>query len=539
MTEWLLAADLAALPLSTATEVHSWRPFLAVLASGLAVFLILASARHPTVREGWSILAAVVKFGLVASMIPDVMAGLRPTSHLWTLAPGVELAFRADPLGMVFALVASGLYIVTAVYSIGYLRTDDARNQPRFFAALAASLSATIGVAFATNLLVLLFFYELLTVATYPLVTHIETREARRAGYKYLVYAFSGGAIVFFGTIVVLWAADSVTFAAGGIDALADADRLVARIGFAALVVGFGVKAAVMPLHSWLPSAMIAPTPVSGLLHAVAVVKAGVFGIARTVLDVFGPSLSDALGLSTVLAIVAGATILLASLIALRQDNLKRLLAYSTIAQLSYIVLGVALLSPAAIGGAVLHLPAHAFAKLTLFFCAGALHVELHVDAVSEATGVGSRMPLTMGAFAIGSASMVGIPLFAGFISKWHLLYGGFQTELLVVVALLIVSGALNVAYFWPVVFAAFFERPDTGEQKPIVTAPFGGSDTGPGHDPFDRPDGMFGETTPYMLGPIIATGALVLIFGLVPWATGFFDLAGLVVELSTGVNPS
>ena len=522
------------LPLSAAVEVTSWRPFAAVLVTGIAALLIVGLGRWPNVRDGVTVVVALLKFGLVASLVPAVLAGRRPTTDLGTLVPGVEFAFQADPLGMVFALVASGLYVVTAVYSIGYMRGLSADEQTRFFAGLAASLSATLGVAFATNLLVLIIFYELLTVATYPLVAHDESKSAREAGYKYLVYAFSGGVVALAGTLVVFWTAGTVTFDPGGIAGLAATDPSIARTAFALLVVGFGVKAAVMPLHSWLPSAMVAPTPISGLLHAVAVVKSGVFGIARTVLEVFGPATAEALGLAVLLAVAAGVTILLASLLALRQDNIKRLLAYSTIAQLSYIVLGVALLTPAAITGALLHLPAHAFAKLTLFFCAGALHVELHVDDVSDAVGAGARMPVTMGAFALASASMAGIPLFAGFTSKWHLLQGGFEAGA-IVVALFIVSGVLNVAYFWPVVYAAFFETPETADPKPLIDGPFGGGERGTDGEQFQRVESWTDETSLLMLAPILATLALVVVFGIVPWATGLYDLVGLAVEWSTG----
>ena len=539
--------------------VASYRPFAAIAVSGVAALLILLSARRPTIREGWTIAAALAKFGLVLSMIPDALAGREHVTDLGTLVPGVEFAFRADPLGLLFGVVASGLYVATAIYSVGYLRGLGGSEQTRFFAALAASLSATIGVAFATNLLVLFLFYELLTVATYPLVAHEETHEARRAGYKYLAYALSGGVLVVLGTLLVFWLAGTVTFAPGGIDgiaAVAGADPWFVRVVFGFLVVGFGVKAAIMPLHPWLPSAMVAPTPISGLLHAVAVVKSGVFGIARTVLDVFGPETIGALGVGLPLAVAAAATMLLGSLIALRQDDLKRLLAYSTIAQLSYIVLGLALVSPAAIAGGLLHLPAHAFAKLTLFFCAGALYVELQLKSISELAGVGRRMPLTMTAFAIGAFSMAGIPLFAGFVSKWYLIVGGLSAEQLLVPIVLVLSGLLNVAYFWPIVYAAFFESPERADPKPIVEGPIGGNSPasieegartdggggpsdcggGPKTAGFDRSDWRGGETTWLLLGPILATAGLVVLFGIAVEWLFFADAARSIVESATGV---
>ncbi|GAB7090942.1 cation:proton antiporter [Halorubrum luteum] len=541
--------------------VESYRPFAAVAASGVAAILIVLSARRPTPREGWTILAAVVKFGLVLSMVPDALAGREHLAHFGTLVPGVEFAFRADPLGLLFGVVASGLYVLTAVYSIGYLRGLDDHERTRFFAALAGSLSATMGVAFATNLLVLFLFYELLTVATYPLVAHDETHEARRAGYKYLAYALSGGVLVVFGTVLTFWLAGTVTFDTGGIEelaAVANTDPRFARTVFGVLIVGFGVKAAIMPLHPWLPSAMVAPTPVSGLLHAVAVVKSGVFGIARTVLEVFGPETVAAIGMGAPLAIAAATTMLLGSLLALRQDDLKRLLAYSTIAQLSYIVLGIALLSPASIAGGLLHLPAHAFAKLTLFFCAGALYVELRLKKVSELAGVGRRMPLTMTAFATAAFSMAGIPLFAGFVSKWYLLVGGIEAGWAFVPFLLVASGVVNVAYFWPIVYTAFFESAEHADPKPIVDGPIGGATTtaprpdggiddtqvtrgdhatGSPGDQWERADWWGGETSWLLVGPILATALVVVAFGVaVDWLF-FADATRAIVDAATGVR--
>ncbi len=541
----------------TTTEMASVRPVAAVVVSAIVVFLIAASHSRPNVREGWTLVAAIVKFAIVASMIPDVLAGRVHVTTIGTFVPGVELAFRADPLGMLFAVVASGLYVLTAVYSIGYVRGLAEHGQTRFFAALAGSLSAAIGVAFASNLLVLLVCYELLTVATYPLVAHEESTEARLAGYKYLTYAFSGGIVIFVGVLLVFWLGGTIDFTPGGIPDLATADPWAGRAAFGILVAGFGVKAAIMPLHAWLPSAMVAPTPVSGLLHAVAVVKAGAFAIARTVIDVFGPETIAALGVGLPLVVVAAGTILAASLLALRQDNLKRRLAYSTIAQLSYIVLGVALLSPAALAGGLLHLPAHAFAKLTLFLCAGALYVELDLKQISSMAGVGRRMPLTMTAFGVASLSMAGIPLLAGFVSKWYLLIGGIEAGHLFVVGVLVASGALNVAYFWPIVYTAFFETPADADPKPVIERPIGGrsaaahpdggraranrDDRPPGTDraepSWERRNWRGGETTGLLLVPLLGTALLTIAFGVAPDHLFFLDAVGQIVEAATGVT--
>ncbi|MFW5956065.1 MAG: cation:proton antiporter [Halorhabdus sp.] len=554
------------------TDIVSLRPLAAVLVSAIGALLILSSGRRPNVRELWTILAAMLKFGIVASMVPDALAGDAQVTHLGMIVPGIEFSLRADALGVLFALLASTLWIAASFYSIGYMRGLDEHSQTRYFAAFAGSLSAAVGVAFASNLLVLFVFYELLTVMTYPLVAHDETPVARAAGRKYLAYTFGGGVAVLAGTALVYLVTGTVGFTPGGINGIAS-DPTLARAAFALLATGFGVKAALMPLHSWLPDAMVAPTPVSGLLHAVAVVKSGVFGIARVVLDVFGPDAVADLGVGLPLAAVAAFTLLTASVIALRQDNLKRRLAYSTISQLSYIVLGLGILGPASLIGGLLHIPAHAFMKLTLFFCAGAIHVETHTDDISEMAGIGRRMPATMAAFAIAAIGMAGIPLLAGFVSKWYLLIGSLSAGRAVFAVALLLSGMLNIAYFWPIVYQAFFETADAVGTKPVIENPFGGrlrADGGNHHADGDdavettedespttgdpRPehidhiaDDHYGgppaggwerrtpatETTWFMLGPILAVALGAVLLGIVPSRAVFLDLVEAIV---TGV---
>ena len=457
------------------TDILSFRPLLAVLLPAAGVLGIVASRRAPDVREGVTVVTALATFGVVASLVPATLAGTTHVTRLGTLVPGVELTLRADPLGMIFAMVASLLWLITSFYSIGYMRGLDEHSQTRYFAAFAGSVSAALGVSFASNLVSLYVFYELLTVATYPLVAHDESDTARAAGRKYLTYTFGGGVAVLAGTVLIFWTTGTVAFSPGGIAALASADPVVARAAFALLAGGFGVKAALLPVHSWLPDAMVAPTPVSGLLHAVAVVKSGVFGVARVVLDVFGPETVSELGVGLPLAAVAAVTILVASVIALRQDNLKRRLAYSTISQLSYIVLGLGILSPASLVGGLLHIPAHAFMKLTLFFCAGAIHVETHTDDISDMAGIGRRMPVTMAAFAVASLGMAGLPLVAGFVSKWYLLIGSIDAGTAVFAGVLFLSGLLNIGYFWPIVYQAFFQTADDSDAKPVIEFPLGG----------------------------------------------------------------
>ncbi|WP_146417540.1 cation:proton antiporter [Haloarcula hispanica] len=556
----------------------SLRPILAILVSAVAIPAILSLKGRPNVREGVTLFVAFAKFGIIASMVPGVLSGTEYEFAIGQFATGIELAFSVDPLGLLFGLLASLLWIVTSFYSIGYMRGLDEHAQTRYFASFAASLASAIGVAFASNLLTLFVCYELLTVSTYPLVTHDETDEARAAGRKYLAYTFGGGVAVLGGTVLVFVLAGTTAFTPGGLEGLATADPTLARAAFALLAAGFGVKAALMPMHSWLPDAMVAPTPVSGLLHAVAVVKSGVFGIARVVLDVYGTGTMEQLGVGLPLAAIAAFTLLTASIIALRQDNLKRRLAYSTISQLSYIVLGLGLLHGQALTGGLLHIPAHAFMKLTLFFCAGAIHVETHTDDISDMAGIGKRMPLTMAAFAVAAAGMAGIPLVAGFVSKWYLVIGALSLDGgLIFAAALLVSGVLNIAYFWPIVYQAYFESPESHDEKPLIGGPLGGRDevradggedhesgAADGHsDEGDVPDPQHvdhlgkhheehhggppaggwddrgwrgGESTWFMLGPILTAATLSLLLGTVPHTAIFLQIVDTIVENLPGV---
>ena len=459
-------------------------PLYAVLVSFVGMFGIFAAHRRPNVREAVTVVTAVAKFGLVAAMLPGILAGETYTFSTGPFVAGIEFVLRADPLGMLFASLASLLWIVTSFYSIGYMRGLDEHGQTRFFASFAASLSATMGIAFAGNLVTIFLFYELLSVATYPLVAHDETDEARSAGRKYLAYTmFGGGVLVLAGSVLVFWLVGTVTFTPGGIEGLAEvanSNESIVQVAYLLLAVGFGVKAGLMPLHQWLPVAMVAPTPVSGLLHAVAVVKSGAFGVARVTLDVFGPEVAFQIGMGVAVSALAAFTLLAASFIAIRKDHLKQRLAYSTVSQLSYIVLGLGIFGWYGLLGALLHIPAHAFMKLTLFFCAGAIHVETHTDYISEMAGIGKRMPVVLGAFALAAAGMAGIPLFAGFVSKYYLLIGAVEMGTFAPVGYylagaLLVSGVLNVVYFWPVVYTAFFEAEADHDAKPLVDYRAGG----------------------------------------------------------------
>jgi multicomponent Na+:H+ antiporter subunit D len=432
---------------------------LAVLVPFVGALIIPLFHKAPNLRETATLATSGALFIAVASLLAPVLGGTRPGAQVIQVAPGLALAVKVEPLGMLFALLASSLWIVNSIYSIGYMRANDEPRQTGFYVCFAVALGSTIGIAFAANLFTLFLFYEALTISTYPLVTHKADAEAIRAGRVYLLLLLGTSLALFLPAIVATWVlAGTLDFTPGGI--LADkAGAPIIGALLALYVFGIG-KAAVMPLHFWLPAAMVAPTPVSALLHAVAVVKAGVFAILKVALMIFGIDILGGVGRSAWLTAVAGTTILAASIVALRQDNLKRLLAYSTVSQLSYVVLGVAVLAPVSVVGAALHLAAHALGKITLFFAAGSIHTAAHLTKVSQLDGIGRRMPWTMGAFAVGALAMIGVPPTAGFLGKWFILVGAMETANWVAVAVIILSTLLNAAYFLPIVFRAFFRAP-------------------------------------------------------------------------------
>ena len=422
-----------------------------------AAALIAACDRAPNLREAITLIAAAALFAAVASLLPFVLSGERPGLRLMEIFPGLALAFGVEPFGLLFALIASGLWIPTSLYSIGYMRGNSESRQTRFYVCFALALACTMGVALAGNLLTLFVFYEMLTLVTYPLVTHHGDDEARRGGRAYLGVLLATSTALFLPAIVVTWiVSGTLDFVPGGILAGGlsppGATLLLALFAF-----GVG-KAAIMPFHRWLPAAMVAPTPVSALLHAVAVVKAGVFSLVKIVVYTFG---FEGGGASFAwLPYVAGFTILAASVIALRADNLKRRLAYSTVSQLSYVVLAAAILAPISMVGAALHVAAHACGKITLFFAAGAIYTASHKTRVSELDGAGRRMPWTLAAFAVASLSMIGLPPTAGVISKWYIVTGALQAQHWVALAVIVASTLLNAGYFVPIVYRAFLREP-------------------------------------------------------------------------------
>ena len=489
--------------------ITSIKPLLAVLVSLVAVIPIVASGSRPNLREGWTFLAGIIKFGLVVSMLPLVLNGVIIEYTLVEVLPGLAIQFRVDPMGMLFALVSSSLWIATSAYSIGYMRGLNEHSQTRYFAFFAVALSATIGVAFSANLFTMYLFYEMLSLATYPLVTHHQDHEARISGRKYLSYILGTSIGLVLPAMLILYSlTGTLDFASQGILPLGLSKSTVTVL-LLMCVFGFA-KAGIMPFHAWLPAAMVAPTPVSALLHAVAVVKVGVFSIFRVITGIFGTNLLSSLNLGTVLYYIAAFTILTASLIALSQDGLKRRLAFSTIGQLSYIILGASLLSPKAMTGGLMHIAMHAFGKITLFMCAGAIFVATGKKYISEMVGIGKRMPVTMAAFLIGSLSVIGLPPTGGFISKWFLVLGTLEADQIVMLVVLLSSSLLNAAYFLPVVYRAFFCTPEESmfEDK-IQEAPL------------------------WCVVPLVITA--ILSVGLFFFPQPFFNLASLAVQTIIG----
>jgi multicomponent Na+:H+ antiporter subunit D len=497
------------------------RLLLALVAPLLGAGLIMLAGRRPNVRESVSLITALVLAGLVASLVPTVMRGQAVHFQLFELIPAdlagsltfaaqatsLSIALRADALSMIFAVVASSLWVLTVFYSAGYMRGLREHAQTRFSACFALALFGAIGCAFADNLLTLYLFYEVVSISTYPLVAHHQDDEGYEGAKKYLVYLTTTAKALILPSMVLIFVLsgtlDFATNAHTGILPVAAHNGVVAVL-YGCCILGFA-KNGIMPFHHWLPGAMVAPTPVSALLHAVAVVKVGVFSTVRVMLYVFGVDTMSRLNLGLPTAYFVSITILVASVIALTKDNLKLRLAYSTVSQLSYIILGVALLTPAGVEGGLVHIANHAFAKITLFFCAGAIYVASHKKNISEMSGLGRAMPFTFGAFALASLGMIGAPPVGGFVTKLYLLVGAMDAHTAIILCVLIASTLLNAAYFAPVVYQAFFGTP-----APVTAAAADGhGHASATHAPCEAPLAM--------VIPLCATAVVSVLLGFYP----------------------
>ena len=488
---------------------------LALLASSLLPGLVIFALPEERVRlrTALNLFGALAKLTLVGVLLAGVQAG-ETYGLRHTVLPGIELVFKADALALLFVTLSAVLWLFTTVYAIGYLEGSPHRS--RFFGFFSLCVTATMGIAMAGNLFTFFIFYELLTLATYPLIVHRGTEKALRAGHVYLAYTLAGGALLLTGTVWLYSLAGQVDFVHGGsLAALPPQTAGQLQVIFLLLIAGLGVKAALVPLHGWLPLAMVAPAPVSALLHAVAVVKAGAFGIVRVVYEVYGVEFAQSLALLLPLAIAASITIVWGSLRALFQDDLKKRLAYSTISQVSYIALGVALFGPVGTIGGLVHLVHQGIMKITLFFCAGNYAETLGLHKVSELDGVGRRMPWTTVSFTVAALGMIGLPPMAGFISKWYLGLGALEAGMPWVLAVLAASSLLNAAYFLPILHRVWF-RPASAswpdEKIPLRRG---------------------WETAPLLLIPPLVTAAATLALGLfagasmgpLEWARRFVGL--------------
>ncbi len=481
-------------------DTYSVAPLLALLAPVVGAAATVALRDRPPFRELSGVAAGLIQLVIVATMVPTVLAGGTVSFTLSSFLPQVAIGFRVDALGIVLAATSSVLWILTAVYSMGYLGTGPDRKLARFHAYFGLTMAATMGVAFSANLLTLYLFSEALTIITYPLVTHAGTPEAARGGRRYLGYQLGTGVAFLLPAIVLTYTVSGTfDFVPGGVfDADAGGPLLV--VIFMLFLAGIA-KAALMPVHAWLPAAMVAPVPVSALLHAVAVVNVGVFAVLRIVLDVYGSELTGALRLGVVTLVVASVTVLATSLYALRLDNLKGILAYSTIGQLSYMILGVALLTEAGRIGGVLHLVGHAFAKITLFFAVGSIYLATRLTSASELRGVGRRMPWTMTAFVIGALSIVGLPPTVGFVSKYLLFLGAVEAGAWLVLAVLALSTVLAAGYYVRVIRLALLDPPPPS---------FGGGATA-------TRTRSITESPVLVVGPLVVTAAVTVLLGVAP----------------------
>jgi multicomponent Na+:H+ antiporter subunit D len=476
-------------------DAVSWMPLWILMSSvvpGFAIFFV--PDQNKGLRTALNMGGATLKLILIGFMVAGLLNG---QNYLFSfkLLPGMDLVLQADNMSVLIAALSGVLWFVTTLYAIAYLEHYP-QPRSRFFGFFSLCVSATIGIALSGNLVTFLIFYELLTLSTYPLVVHRGTPDSMRAGKIYLAYTLTGGASLLIGVAWLRSIVGPLAFVQGGILSTWPVEfHDVFRAIFFLLIAGLGVKAAIIPLHGWLPSAMVAPAPVSALLHAVAVVKAGAFGIVRVVYDVFGIEFASQLGLLAPLAAVAAMTIIYGSVRALSQDGLKKRLAFSTVSQVSYIALGAGILGPVATIGGIVHLVHQGLMKITLFFCAGNLAETIGVHRVSEMNGVGRRMPWTMAAFTVGALGMIGVPPIAGFVSKWYLGTGSMAAGAHWVIVVLGASSLLNAMYFLPILHRAWFREPDGEWARKAV------------------PPGM--ETHWMLLMPPLLTALLSLLAGL------------------------
>ena len=468
---------------------------LPLIITGLAPLGIWLFRKTPNAREGVSFIAAALTFLFMLWITPGVLRGEINTFTLFTILPGITVKLCADGLTMIFGIVASFLWFLATSYNVGYMRGLNEHAQTRYYFCFAIAIFGAVGVAMSANIFTLYLFYEIISIFTYPLVAHHQDEEGFSGARKYMVYLMGTSKLFLLPAMVLTY----VLF--GPLDfqlvdevhCIYNADPFMVQLTYVLYLAGLA-KAALMPFHNWLPSAMVAPTPVSALLHAVAVVKAGVFSVSRIILSGFGLETMNNLNLGIPTAYLAAFTIVVASIIALTKDDLKARLAYSTVSQLSYVIIGVAMLTPMAVNGGMLHIANHAFSKITLFMGAGAIYVAAHTKKISLMDGMGRRMPITFGAFSVAALSMIGVPFVCGFASKWYLINGAMQADQVVLLVALLGSTILNASYFGPIIYRAFFKKAAEGVDL-----------------------SHYNEPAPALVAPLVVTSIISVFLGLYP----------------------
>lgn len=492
--------ELLSTQLLSTQFLNTLMPVLVLGTSLLAAMIIFLVPENQRVVRGLVNLgAALIKLVLVIWMLFGIL-DQQVYETRFELVPGIDFILRADAMSMIFMGLSAVLWLFTTVYAIGYL--ENSPNRSRFFGFFSLCVASTMGISLAGNLLTFLIFFEMLTLATYPLVVHRGTEKALNAGRTYLRYTLTGGAVLVVGVAMLYGLVGSAEFAeTGTMHEVPREQHIWLAAIFFVLIAGLGVKAALIPLHGWLPVAMVAPAPVSALLHAVAVVKAGAFGVVRVVYNVYGIDFADQIGVLFPLAVLAAATILWGSVQAIRQLELKKRLAYSTVSQVSYIILGTCLFGPIGTIGGIVHLLHQGIMKITLFFCAGNYAETLGIHKIAELDGAGKRMPVTSVAFTIGALGMIGLPPLAGFISKWYLGIGALEAGMAWAMWVLMISSALNAAYFLPILYRLWF-KPQQGawpdEQIQWQQRPWGRI-----------------ETDSWLLMPTAVTASFIVLAGL------------------------
>ncbi len=458
------------------------------------ILICTIGKKSKLLRNACVLVPAVVDFFLVAYLAWQVTHGGHYSLNLVDLS-FFAIKFEATALSVYMALSMTFLWILTDVYSLGYMEHEHA--QTRYYACLTLNITAAMGIVFASNLITFFIFFELLTVAVYPLVIHEETEEAYRAGIMYGVYLLTGGAAVLLATVILYNVTGTMYFVPGGIPELASQSKTTLTVLFILFTLGFGFKAGLVPFHSWLPNAMVAPTPISAVLHAVAVVNVGVFGFIRVIYNVFGAELYQKMGFHHIVAILASVTIIYAAVMGLRQKEIKRMLAFSTINQLSFMLIGISSISMVSRMGGFLHIYFHAIMKITLFYCAGAIITQSGNKYLDKMGGLAKHMPITMTCFTITAIGIIGLPPVCGWVSKWYMMEGYFAQGEPIFPLVLILSGIIELGFFAPPIMAAFFKEEV------------------PGSFNFKQDTSKLGNEAPWtMLLPIVVVAILAVVFG-------------------------